>query len=128
MISVREASDLERDLSFALGQSLFQIQSPDAVNSFGGEKMMEGSSIVGMIIYGIWIALVITLPILAAILVGRAIRRMDTPHQKEMRRLFERMVESLEEHNRLLNQQFTGQRPGENAVKNRPAGEVRTSF
>jgi hypothetical protein len=46
---------------------------------------MEGSSIVGIIVYGVWIAFLITLRVLVIILMARAIGRMVTPHQKEMR-------------------------------------------
>ena len=41
--------------------------------------IMGNSSFVGIIIYGLWIALVITLPVLVIIVVVRAIRRMVTP-------------------------------------------------
>jgi hypothetical protein len=43
--------------------------------------IMGNSSFVGIMIYGLWIALVITLPILVIIVVVRAIRKM-TPHKK----------------------------------------------
>ena len=36
--------------------------------------IMGNSSFVGIIIYGLWIALVITLPILVVIVVARAVR------------------------------------------------------
>jgi hypothetical protein len=84
---------------------------------------MESSSLVGIIIYGLWIALVITLPILVIIVVARAIRRMVTPHEKEMQRLLGQLVALLEENNRLLNQQIAGKQPNEEREKNPPAGE-----
>jgi len=83
---------------------------------------MGNSSFAGIIISGLWIALVITLPILVIIVVVRAIRRM-TPHQKEMQRLLGQAVTLLEENNRLLNQQIAGKRPDENREKTPPAGE-----
>ena len=86
--------------------------------------IMGNSSFVWIIIYGLWIALVITLPILVVIVVARAIRRMVTPHEKEMQRLLGQLVALLEENNRLLNQQITGKRPDENWEKNQPAGET----
>ena len=86
--------------------------------------IMGNSSFVGIIIYGLWIALVITLPILVVIVVARAIRRMVTPHEKEMQRLLGQLVALLEENNRLLNQQIAGKRPDENREKNQPAGET----
>ena len=76
--------------------------------------IMEGSSIVRMIIYGVLIALLITLPVLVIIVVVRAIRRSVTPHQKEMQRLLGQLVDLLEENNRLLNQQNPGKRPDGN--------------
>jgi hypothetical protein len=79
--------------------------------------IMEGSSIVGMIFYGLWIALLITLPILVIIAVVRAIRRSVTPHQKEMQQLLRQLVDLLEENNRLLTQQNPGQRLDENRDK-----------
>lgn len=82
---------------------------------------MIGLSFWGTLVYGLVYALLITLPILAIILVGRAIKRTDTPHQKEMRRLLGQGVEALEENNRLLNQQITVKRTDENEGKNRPA-------
>jgi hypothetical protein len=86
--------------------------------------IMGNSSFVGIMIYGLWIALVITLPILVIIVVARAIRRMVTPHEKEMQRLLGQLVALLEENNRLLNQQIAGKRPDENREKNQPAGET----
>ena len=83
---------------------------------------MVGLSFLGSIVYGLVYAFVITLPILAIIVVGRAIKRTDTPHQKEMRQLLGRLVDSLEENNRLRNQQITGNRPNENGEKARQAG------
>jgi NAD(P)H-hydrate repair Nnr-like enzyme with NAD(P)H-hydrate dehydratase domain len=53
--------------------------------------------------------------------VGRALKRTDTPHQKEMRRLLEKLVDSLEENNRLRKQQIAGKRPDENGGIARPA-------
>ena len=79
--------------------------------------IMEGSSIVGMIIYGIWIAFLITLPVLVILVVVRSIRRSVTPHQKEMQRLVGQMVDLLEENNRLLRQQNSGKEPDENGEK-----------
>jgi len=84
--------------------------------------IMEGSSIVGMIIYGVWIAFLITLPILVIIVVARAIRRNVTPHQKEMQRLLGQLVALLEENNRILNQQNSGKQPDENKGKKQPVG------
>jgi len=72
---------------------------------------MENSRLVGMIIYGLWIALLISLPILVIIVVARIIRRMVTPHDREMQRLLERAVTLLEENNRLLSQQIAGKQP-----------------
>jgi Na+/serine symporter len=74
---------------------------------------MEGNSILGMIAVGLLYALLITLPILVIILVARAIKRMDSPHQKEMRRLLSQLVISLEENNRLLTQQNATRQPDE---------------
>ena len=85
--------------------------------------IMGNSSFVGIMIYGLWIALVITLPILVIIVVVRAIRKM-TPHQKEMQRLIGQLVALLEENNRLLNQQITGKLPDEKQEKTPPAGET----
>ena len=76
--------------------------------------IMGNSSFVGIIIYGLWIALVITLPVLVIIVVARAIRRMVAPHEKEMQRLLGQLVALLEENNRLLNQQTAGKQPDEN--------------
>jgi membrane protein implicated in regulation of membrane protease activity len=75
--------------------------------------IMGNSSIVGIIIYGLWIAFLITVPILVIFVVARSIRRADTPHQKEMRRLVGQIANALEENNRLLNQQITGKQPDE---------------
>jgi flagellar motor component MotA len=86
--------------------------------------IMGNSSFVGIIIYGLWIALVITLPILVIIVVARAIRRMVTPHEKEMQRLLGLLVALLEENNRLLNQQIAGKQPDEKQEKTPPAGET----
>ena len=80
--------------------------------------ILQGSEIVGMIIYGVLIALLITIPVLVIIVVIRAIRRSVTPHQKEMQRLLGQLVDLLEENNRLLNQQNPGKRPDENREKN----------
>ena len=77
--------------------------------------IMEGSSILGIIIYGIWIALLITLPILIILVVARAIRRSVTPQQKETLRLLGKLVDLLEENNRLLTQQNPAKRPDENS-------------
>jgi hypothetical protein len=77
--------------------------------------IMEGSSILGIIISGIWIALLITLPILIILVVARAIRRSVTPQQKEMLRLLGKLVDLLEENNRLLTQQNPAKRPDENS-------------
>ncbi|HVM71450.1 MAG TPA: hypothetical protein VMT91_06800 [Anaerolineales bacterium] len=74
---------------------------------------MEHSSIFGMIVYGLWIALLISLPILVIIVVARIIRRTVTPHDKEMQRLLERVVTLLEENNHLLNQRLAGKQPNE---------------
>ena len=68
--------------------------------------IMENSSLVGIIISGLWIALLISLPILVIIVVARIIRRMVPPHDMEMQRLLERAVTLLEENNRLLSQQM----------------------
>ena len=75
---------------------------------------MDGFSIVGMIVYGVMIALLITLPVLVIIVVVRTIRRSVTPHQKEMQRLLGQLVDLLEENNRLLNQQNSSKRPDGN--------------
>jgi hypothetical protein len=74
---------------------------------------MENSSILGIIGIGLVYALVITLPILVIIVVVRSIRRADTPHQKEMRRLLGQIANALEENNRLLNQTVAGKQPDE---------------
>jgi predicted Holliday junction resolvase-like endonuclease len=78
---------------------------------------MENPSILGTIVYGLFIALLISLPILVIIVVVRIIRRMVTPHDKEMQRL-------LEENNRLLNQQIAGKHPDEKTEATPPAGEA----
>jgi hypothetical protein len=75
---------------------------------------MENPSILGTILIGLVYALLITLPILVIIVVVRSIRRADTPHQKEMRRLLGQIANALEENNRLLNQQIAGKQPAEN--------------
>jgi len=72
---------------------------------------MEGNSIVGMIGLGLVYALIISLPILVIIVVARIIRRMVTPHDKEMQWLLEQVVTLLEENNRLLSQQMAGKQP-----------------
>jgi len=77
--------------------------------------IMEGSSILGIIISGIWIALLITLPILVILVVVRAIRRSVTPQQKETLRLLGKLVDLLEENNRLLTQQKPAKQPDENS-------------
>jgi membrane protein implicated in regulation of membrane protease activity len=74
-------------------------------------NMIGSSSFLGILVYGLWIALVITLPVLVIIVVARAVRRMVTPHDKEMQRLLGQLVTLLEENNRLLNQQVAGKRP-----------------
>jgi membrane protein implicated in regulation of membrane protease activity len=86
--------------------------------------IMEGSPILGMIISGVWIALLITLPILVIIVVARVIRRMVTPHDKEMQRLLGQVVTLLEENNRLLAQQIAGKQLDEKREKTPPAGEA----
>lgn len=48
--------------------------------------MIGNSSFLGTLVYGLWIALVITLPFLIIIVVARAVRRMVTPHDREMQR------------------------------------------
>ena len=73
--------------------------------------IIGNSSIVGIIINGLWIAFVITVPILIIIVVARVIRRMVTPHDKEMQRLLGQVVTLLEENNRLLTGQNSGKRP-----------------
>jgi hypothetical protein len=72
---------------------------------------MENSSILGIIGIGLVYALVITLPILVIIVVVRSIRRADTPHQKEMRRLLGQIATALEENNRILNRQIASRQP-----------------
>ena len=79
--------------------------------------IMEGSSILGIIISGIWIALLITLPILVILVVVRAIRRSVTPQQKETLRLLGKLVDLLEENNRLLTQQKPAKQPDENSQR-----------
>ena len=74
---------------------------------------MENSSILGTILIGLIYALIITVPILVIIVVVRSIRRADTPHQKEMRRLLGQIANALEENNRLMNQQIAGKQPDE---------------
>ena len=86
--------------------------------------IIENSSILGTLISGLWIALLITLPILVIIVVARTIRRMVTPHDKEMQRLLGQVVVLLEENNRLLNQQIAGKQPNEEREKIPPAGET----
>ena len=76
--------------------------------------IMDGFSIVGMIVYGVMIALLITLPVLVIIVVIGAIRRSVTPHQKEVQRLLGQLVDLLEENNLLLNQQNYSKRPDGN--------------
>ena len=85
---------------------------------------MENPSILGTIVYGLFIALLISLPILVIIVVVRIIRRMVTPHDKEMQRLLEQVVTLLEENNRLLNQQIAGKHPDEKTEATPPAGEA----
>jgi len=85
---------------------------------------MEGNSILGTIVIGLVYALIISLPILVIILVARVIRRMVSPHDKEMQRLLERAVTLLEENNRLLNQQIADKQPNEEREKIPPAGET----
>ena len=75
---------------------------------------MENPSILGTILIGLVYALLITLPILVIIVMVRSIRRADTPHQKEMRRLLGQIANALEENNRLLNQQIASKQPTEN--------------
>ena len=85
---------------------------------------MENPSILGTIIIGLVYALLITLPILVIIIVARSIRRIDTPHQKEMRRLLEHIADLLEENNRLLNQQIAGKQPDEKREQTSPIGRA----
>ena len=73
--------------------------------------MIGNSSFLGTLAYSLWIAFIITLPVLVIIVVARAVRRMVTPHDREMQRLLGQMVTLLEENNRLLNQQVAGKRP-----------------
>ena len=80
------------------------------------------SSLVGMIISGLWIALLISLPILVIIVVVRSIRRADTPHQKEMRRLLGQIANALEENNRLLDRQIGRRQLDEKREHTPPAG------
>jgi len=86
--------------------------------------ILENSSILGTIISGLWIALLITLPLLVIIVVARTIRRMVTPHDKEMQRLLGQVVTLLEENNRLLAQQIAGKQLDEKREKTPPAGEA----
>jgi membrane protein implicated in regulation of membrane protease activity len=86
--------------------------------------IIGNSSIVGIIINGLWIAFVITVPILIIIVVARVIRRMVTPHDKEMQRLLGQVVTLLEENNRLLAQQIAGKQLDEKREKTPPAGEA----
>ena len=81
------------------------------------------SSLVGMIISGLWIALLISLPILVIIVVARIIRRMVTPHDREMQQLLGRAVTLLEENNRLLGQQMAGRQPEQKQEQTPPAGQ-----
>jgi len=74
-------------------------------------NMIGNSSFLGTLFESLWIAFVITLPVLVIIVVARAVRRMVTPHDKEMQRLLGQMVTLLEENNRLLNQQVAGKLP-----------------
>ena len=69
-------------------------------------------------------ALLIVLPILVILVVARAIRRADTPHQKEIRRLLGQIANALEENNRLLTQQIAGKPLDEKREKTPPAGEA----
>ncbi len=86
--------------------------------------ILENSSILGTIISVLWIAFLITLPILVIIVVARTIRRMVTPHDKEMQRLLGQVVTLLEENNRLLTQQIAGKQLDEKREKTPPAGEA----
>jgi hypothetical protein len=63
-------------------------------------------------------------PVLIVIIVVRAIRRMVTPHEKEMQRLLGKVVDLVEENNRLLNQQIAGKGPEDDPEKDPPAGET----
>ena len=83
------------------------------------------SSLVGMIVYGLWIALLISLPILVVIVVVRIIRRTVTPHDREIQQLLERAVTLLEENNRLLSQQMAGKQPEENREQTPLPGQAR---
>jgi hypothetical protein len=74
---------------------------------------MQTTSILGMIGIGLVYALLITMPILLIFVLARAIRRGDTPHQEEMRRLLGKIGNALEENNRLINQQIAGKQPDE---------------
>jgi hypothetical protein len=84
--------------------------------------IMEGSSILGMIAVGLLYAVIISLPILVIIIVARMIRRMVSPHDKEMQQLLEKAVSLLEENNRLLNQQIAGKYSEEKQPTAPPAG------
>ncbi len=64
-----------------------------------------GNSIISMILSGVAIAFVISVPILVILTLIRAARIFVTPQQKEMKRLLEEVVELLKENNRLLSQQ-----------------------
>jgi hypothetical protein len=105
---------LNRKFFFSVGSELVLLE----------DKHMAGNSILGIIVYGLWIALLITLPILVIIVVGRAIRRMVTPHDKEMQRLLGQVVALLEENNRLLNQQIAGKQSDEKREKTPPDREA----
>jgi len=88
------------------------------------ESHLEGNSILGMIAIGLVYALIISLPILVIIIVARIIRRMVSPHDKEMQRLLERTVTLLEENNRLLNQQIASQPSSGKQEATPPAGQA----
>lgn len=66
--------------------------------------------------------LVVVLLILIIIVVARCIRRADTPHQKEMRRLLGQIANAFEENNRLLTQQIAGKQNDEKRESTPPAG------
>jgi hypothetical protein len=74
-------------------------------------NMIGSPSFLGTLFESLWIAFVITLPVLVIIVVARAVRRMVTLHDREMQWLLGQMVTLLEENNRLLNQQVAGKRP-----------------
>jgi hypothetical protein len=86
------------------------------------DNHMEGNSILGMIAVGLVYALIISLPILIIIVVARVIRRMVSPHDKEMQQLLEKAVSLLEENNRLLNQQIAGKYSEEKQATAPPPG------